>query len=235
MKAYQIVNFDNPLSMAYAQMSVSSFHCVKDVLEIEQVQCITPDTLLDLNLSKEKKRTPTECAALMSHYVLAQLRAKGEEFIVLEHDAFLKPGMENQFRLMLTKTKTRSAWMPGIAAECYTMFKEVAELFCYSVKNDNTHSHRGPVGMLHNAGMLYARTHKTRVIWPLYGETAKSVYGDTINLASKGKGIIVDSPVTQYVDLQAGVTIKREWNKHIGPKNNPNMWFGSLGGICGND
>lgn len=226
IKAYQIVDFNNPVSLSYCEYSVKSFNSVRDVLDIEQVQCTVPSTVPSyLNFDPNKKRTKTQEAVLASHYLLVKRLAAGEKFIILEHDAFLWPERVDIFRMMLTKLTTTVVWVSGIAVECYTMHQEVAKKYCELVENDKDHSFTGPMTIMHQAGNYYCNKVKTRVVWPLYGETGKLVFAENVGLASAGKGRMNDAPVTQYVNPKLGVTIERPGSR-INKKNNPNVHFG---------
>lgn len=226
MKAYQIVDFNNPVSVNYYKYSVSSFAPVKDLLDIEQVQCIVPATLpSNINFDPKKKRSDTEKAVLASHYMLIKRLAVGEKFIIMEHDAYLWPEKVELFRTMLDKISTTAVWISGIAVECYTMSQEVAKRYCELMENDSSHNRPGPMSILHTAGNDVCLTKNTRVVWPLYGETGKLVFAENVNLASAGKGKTNDAPVTQYVNLNAGVTVERK-NRPITKENNPNVFFG---------
>lgn len=226
IKAYQIVDFNNPISVDYYNYSVKSFEPVKHLIEIEQVQCTLPSTIPEyLKLDKSKKRSGTEEAVLTSHYLLVKRLANGEKFIVLEHDAYLWPDKVDMFKIMLNKIDTTAVWISGIAMECYTMNQQVAKIFCNFVETDFEHDHRGPMTILHQAGNVFCKENKSRVVWPLYGETGKLVFADNVNLASSGKGKMNPAPVTQYVNTKTGVTVERP-GRSINKKNNPNVHFG---------
>ena len=60
IQAYMNVDLNNPLAVKYHQLSLKSFECVKDIFNINVLQCITPDTLLDISFSDKKKRSPQE-------------------------------------------------------------------------------------------------------------------------------------------------------------------------------
>lgn len=226
IKAYQIVDFNNPISVDYFKYSVRSFNTVKDLVQIEQVQCTVPETIpSDVKLDPSKKRSRTEEAVLISHYLLIKRMANGERFIVLEHDAYLWPDKVDMFKIMLNKIDTTAVWISGIAMECYTMNQQVAKIFCDIVESDFNHEHRGPMTILHQAGNIFCKENKTRVVWPLYGETGKLVFADNVSLASSGKGKMNEAPVTQYVNTETGVTVERP-GRSINKKNNPNVHFG---------
>ena len=227
MNAYQIVDFDNPTSVQYYQYSVQSLRPVADLLNIEQVQCITPKTLPSGILGDDKKRSETEKAALVSQYLLIKRIAQGERLIVMEHDAYLRPGFEQTFRDAFVLIDQTALWVPGIACECYTMNQRVAQIFCDLFERDSQHGVRGPLAMMFEAGREYCKKVGGQVLWPLYAKENnnynKSCLASTPDDAHHGRGKILDAAITQHVDETAGVTIKR--NKQINRKNNPNVHF----------
>ena len=76
IEAYMGVDLNNPLAVKYNELSVKSFECVSDVLNINVIQCITPDTLFPhLTLSKHKDRSPQEIAHIHSTFRLELLVA----------------------------------------------------------------------------------------------------------------------------------------------------------------
>ena len=81
------VDLNNPLAVKYHQLSLKSFECVKDIFNINVLQCITPDTLLDISFSDKKKRSPQEEATICSQYRLIERISQGEKLFVMEHDA----------------------------------------------------------------------------------------------------------------------------------------------------
>lgn len=226
--AYQIVDFHNPISVQYMEYSRKSFECVKDILTIEPYQCFTPDTQpRNIDLSW-KKRTLTEQACLYTHYSLATRLKHEDRFIIMEHDAYLWPNKQQEFRELL-KLLNSVVWVVGIAAECYTMDQEVAKFFCNQVENDRSVNARGPLGHLFDAGNKFCRERESSLsaVWPVsWHETNvhnKLCVAKTCTEAHLGKGIVLDAPVTQNVKEDIGVTIKRK--KTISRKNNPNVHF----------
>lgn len=223
MRAYQILDFDNPLSVQYQQHSAQSLAPLSDLIQITPVQCTTPATLPTGLLYDKKKRTETEKAALVSHYNLVKRLAAGEEFIILEHDAYLWPDRESNFRFLFGHVHY-SMWNCGIAAECYTMNKEVAKIFCDMVENDSTHGYRGPLAIMHAAANKYANENKTNVVWIVGGATKQTCIASSCEEAFQKKGEVYDAPITQHVIENIGSTIKRN-GKTISRKANPNVFF----------
>lgn len=110
MLAYQIVDFDNPISVEYMKISQESFApAIKNgtLSEIRAVQCVTPKTLhehehqyefrpsvigIDGGWGNKKEQSPTEKSLKCSHFALIKKQSQTEEpFLILEHDAYLLP------------------------------------------------------------------------------------------------------------------------------------------------
>ena len=103
-KAKMICDFNNPISLAYANIAKKTWDEVENV-EVELWQCYTPETEIDApfsvpwgeysSASKYKKIkhkiTPTErcCLTSMFHW-WKHIADTGERVIVLEHDAFVR-------------------------------------------------------------------------------------------------------------------------------------------------
>ena len=224
MRAYQIMDFNNPLSVYYQQHSAQALAPLSDLIQIVPVQCTTPATMpADILLNDKKRRTDTEKAALISHYNLAKKLAQGEEFIILEHDAYLWPEREKDFRLLFEYVHC-PIWNCGIAAECYTTNKEVAKFFCELVENDHTHGYRGPLAIMHAAANKYGEKNKTNVVWIVEGLTNQTCVASSCNEALLKKGEVYDAPITQHVVEKTGSTIQRI-KKPISRSANPNVFF----------
>ena len=228
MDAYQIVDFDNPISVKHFEYSVRSLEPVSDLLNVKQVQCVTPSTLPVGLLSEEKDRSPTEKAALLSHYYLIKRIAEGEKLIILEHDVYLRPGFEDIFRKAFETYRSLPVWVPGIAVECYTISQAVAKRFCKLVESDRNHKMKGPMLLLHVAGDRECPAEGVNTMWPLSsrvdGRYNMSCLASCPQNGLDGKGVIVDAAITQHVYSTLGSTIKHN-KKSIEPESSPNIFF----------
>ena len=105
MKAYQIVDFDNPVSVSYSKISQDSFRPAIEkgyISEIIPVQAVTPKNLhkyedmfnWETDLTQisgyDKKITPTEKSGNISHWLLMKQASETDErFFIMEHDALM--------------------------------------------------------------------------------------------------------------------------------------------------
>lgn len=137
--AYQLVDFDNDKSMFYHERSIASFIDVTN-LNIIPIQCITPDELegweRDLEMTwmeysyaskyvsnnKRHKFTKTERCVAASHFMLWQKQLReADQFIIMEHDAYLRPHHVLAFRSEIKSLQLYGTWNRGLCAECYTI------------------------------------------------------------------------------------------------------------------
>ena len=205
------VDFNNPLAMAYCDVALKSFEPVKDVFEIEIVQCIRPDTFLDelKNIPNQDHSSPMELAALHTHYKQILRMAEGESFFHMEHDAYLRN--EEVFRMILSKYQQMPVAQLGMANEFYTMWPEVAQIYVNMILE---RPRKGPMGIFHDAGDEYSRQtdfNTSNFYWPA-SRRKKDAW---INKTGLGKNItgahfhpvkVLDSPVTQVCDDRFGGT-----------------------------
>ena len=108
MKAYQIVDLDNPVSVEYHEISKKSYQPAIDEGLIEDnipVQAITPSNGLEewedkFNWSKSLAQidtnngdgtiSPTERSGNISHWLMMKRQAESDErFLIMEHDSYL--------------------------------------------------------------------------------------------------------------------------------------------------
>lgn len=223
LKALQIADLTNPISLEYVEFSRQSLACVSDIIDLEPFQCITPKDLPDWIKDVNDGRSPTEKAALISHYTLMSRVADGEDILIMEHDAHLWPQHEQLFRQLLSKTEDFSVAIYGIAVECYRLSQSHAKMCCEMIKKESLNKRVGPLGLLHAADDKRGTKHKA--MWPLKGSQGKLCISDTVTSAFNGKGDIVDAPITQHVSSSLGVTIDSKKRPPINKQNNPNVFF----------
>jgi len=215
-----ILDFMNPVSRKYADFSVKSFESVSDVLTIEPFQCCTPRNPLGINFNSEKKRSKTELAILETYYLLFEQLSEGEKFIILEHDAYLRPDREDIFRKHLQEIDEYDVWNPGIAIECHTVKPHVAEQLCVTIYDDYNSSHRGAMSLMVTPNNL------TKVLYVKDGRTGESCISDTTRKAAKGDGESILAPITQCYDPNLGLTnVGRDVSEKYNPINQPQFAF----------
>lgn len=212
MKAYMIMDFDNPVSVAYSKMSIESFKPVEDLIEIIPIQCTKPKDLVwidevdqwgvgpmieieglkfsfwphQLLRSGDRDWTEIEKSVVASHLKL-WLKNEKKRFIIMEHDAYLLD--EQKFRKDFNTINDYGVWMPGIAMECYSLSNKFKEYIRWYIEDKkwNTFS-SGPMGYIEKLSREWKR------IFPKDGKK---------NLLNDGS----KAPVTQLYSKSLGITL----------------------------
>lgn len=235
----------NPIVHKYMKYALNSWKCVSDLFEIEVVQCVKPHQ--DLNhpleykdvqlgwksFNPDKGRSPQEIASLLSQYRYMNQIAEGEDLFIMEHDAYLKPDGEQEFRRVMGKFKQLLVCNVGIAMECYTCRPEVAKIFCELVENDYDHSYRGPMTFLHVACDMYSKQTNNKgrnVWWPKSGQKNETGLSNNVSSAHRNPMLTIPSPVTQIMDKRFGSTVTDRPNvdPNYHEKTHPNFEFVTL-------
>lgn len=238
---YIQADLKNPIVHKYLEHSLQSFECVSDVFEIKVIQCITPNEILhdDSNqiilrfedFDPTKNRSPQEIASLMSQYRLHRRLARGEKFFIMEHDAYLFPHGEAEFRRVLGKFDTLSVCNIGIAMECYTNCSEVSDMFCKSVEADFKHGLRGPMTILHHCADKFSQGNRIRNCWwPKEGMSNKTGLSHNVSTAFRNPMLTIEAPITQLIDSNQGSTVtdRPGVKPKYTPQSHPNFKFISL-------
>lgn len=138
-RAIMICDFNNPVSMAYANICKKTWDDVSNV-EVELWQCYTPKTELSAPFSipwgesssaskyknVEHKITPTErCCLTSMFYWWKHIAETGERVIILEHDAFVRDA--KKVEMLVDQIDKHDLWCIGIAAECITLSPRLAK------------------------------------------------------------------------------------------------------------
>lgn len=226
IKSYMQVDLNNELAVRYMNYALKSFERVKDIFEIEVVQCITPETLLpelkdNPNITvdpktqkKYRNRSPCEIASLHSNYRMIKRFAEGERFFVLEHDAYLRPEHEDVFRMVMSKWREMPIILLGTAFEFYTMQPYLAREWIKVLENG---TNLGPMGIAHQVGTHKVPGKFNNCYFPA------NRYKDPrwCNLTGVGKNtsmcyddpnVLLNSPITQIADERYGGTVTdRDW------------------------
>lgn len=214
MKTYSIRDNNSLLSKQYAEISEHSFKEI-DFLEIEPLQCITPETLTFFDWDESKRRSLTEKAILQTYEKLFERLSEGEKFLMLEHDAFLKE--RETFLDLWEYIDQVDVWNVGAAAECWTVSKRVAQNVLKHFKKDT--GGRGPLSKISSA---CKELEDLLIIFPSVG-TGKTVFansfaetnpniervlvdGEIIEKIQHPKKRWIHSPVTQICDEREGTT-----------------------------
>lgn len=243
VEGYIQANLKNPIVHKYLELSLKSFRPVSDVFNINIIQCMVPGEQLKThdghvilgqeNFNEEKKRSPQEIASIISQYRLMRRIANGERLFIMEHDAYLFPSEEPEFRRVMGKYDQLLVCNIGIAMECYTCHPEIAKRFCEWVENDYDHKMKGPMAILHKVIDEYAKEidNKVRnVWWPKKGQRNETGLSNTVTTAFTDPTLTIKAPITQMIDMSIGSTVTDR--KGVKPKytekSHPNFHFVTL-------
>jgi len=219
-RAVMICDFNNPISMAYANIAKKTWDDVENV-EVELWQCYTPKTEYSApfsipwgefsSASKYKtdkhKITPTERCCLQSmFYWWKHIADTGERVIILEHDAYVRD--VKKMNMLVDQIDEHDLWCAGIAAECITMSPRLARFAMDKWLDKMQIVDAGPLAelftLIHDWGnMLSKRNMKPKwTTWPTHH--MKNLLGRNIIVKSvDGKGLtsgrhgLQRAPVTQ--------------------------------------
>lgn len=229
-KAYMQVDFSNPLACKYMELSLRSFDRVLDIFEIHPIQCVTPDNLIEELKSTpywigspryiEKNWRPGEIGSFHSNYRMAKRLAAGEKFWVMEHDAYLRPEREKEFRDLVEKSNEKSCMLLGTATEIWTIKPAIAETWVNYILNEERLG--GTMTVLHKAVDRWATVTKNEnnsVYWPArrYKDprwVRLTGIGRSADEAHRDPNGFVHTPCTQLVDPTYGASIGDRNNKY---------------------
>lgn len=207
------VDLDNEVAVKYHEKALESFECVKDIFQIEVVQCVRPDTLLPelKDIPNQDYSSPMELAALHSHYKQIKKIASGYRCWVVEHDAYLRD--EETFRMIMSKYYQMPVAQIGMANEFYTMWPEVAQKYIDMIMN---RPRKGPMGMFHDAGDQFAREEGVsgnNIYWPARWKknsewVNKTGLAGSVTQAHNKPKKVINSPITQLIDERFGGTVQ---------------------------
>jgi len=227
MKAYMIMDFNNPVSVAYSKMSIESFKSVEDLIEIIPTQCVVPSDLKWIDKVDQFGVGPTleESVCGMElvywpHHVIrngnrpwsdpekccfashCKLWLKEEDrFIILEHDAYLTD--PEKFRKDFKQIDDYGIWMPGVAVECYSLSSDFQRyLIDYKMKKEQWNTVAGgPMGHILKIGKQWKSLHP------------KNGNKNLLNNNSK-------APVTQIYSKSLGITLDHQLEVEYAKKHN---------------
>jgi hypothetical protein len=175
MKAYMIVDFDNPVSMKYSEIARESWEIAhkRGLLSgIELYQCVTEQTLkkhrekynwqrslaqIDGGEKNSKQMTLSEIAGMSSHWDL--MRKQGEEterFFIMEHDAYLldvdvfEECMEFMYEHDIAYANL------GLYMSCYSYNRHAAGWFYDELTRNRLPINTGPYGVVERLYKNYA-------------------------------------------------------------------------------
>lgn len=258
MKVKQIVMTGDERSLKYAEISRESFKNLIDdgTLEFETFDAITPEHpdfeehvakyewLPSLaNIDKTKKpndHSPTEKAGMCSHWELMRQQGESEErFLIMEHDTYLWPQHEQEFRNLLGYIESKDICYAniGLFMGCYSFSTHCARWQYELLHEQRFWINGGPYGILERLFKNYIHHYLEKrdylgkeniVIHPWTGcDTlyfGRDIYSAYNTHDPNPKEDAVPNPTTQVVSKTLCVTqdhhgyidrhIEQPWTRH---------------------
>jgi len=225
INAFMQIDLDNPIAVAYSELALRSFEPVKDIFNIEVVQCITPQTYLpSLSHLVWKHKTPSEIASFHSTYRMLKRIEHGEKLWIMEHDAYLIPENEATFRKVLGKYEQLAVAVVGMATECFTANAEVARIYCENVERGRAYGNMSNLHKSTNRWASNCRNRMNNVYWPLDWKKSsdwvrKMGIACNVDDARHDPLGIEDAPVAQLIDPLVGSSLPDRKDKQKAKKN----------------
>ena len=244
MKAYMIADLNNPVSVRYTEIALESWS-KQDLLDIEVIQCYTPDTISELEslynwkpllhgMQKGKMSSPSERAGDISHWQLIKKRAESRErFYVMEHDSYLLDADEFKRQFDFTMEHGLSYANHGLFMSCYS-FSRVAAIYIHDLLiNQAFPLNGGPYGCVERLVKTYLSNNREnwgRYTWMCHhsnaqhvnvGRTSEELF-QTYNFPAKTSPFKLAS--TQVISKSFGITQQHDgmkkdpWERHQGFK-----------------
>lgn len=223
--AYMQLDFDNPIAVAYSKLALQSFEPVKDIFNIEVVQCITPQTYLpELSHLTWNKKTPSEVASFHSTYRMLKRIEQGEKLWIMEHDAYLIPEHEDTFRKVLGKYEELAVVVVGMATECFTASPDVARIYCENVERGRAYGNMSNLHKSTNRWASNCRNRRNCVYWPLDWKKSdewvrRMGIACNVDNAHRNPIGIEKAPVAQLIDPKVGSSLPDRKDKQKAKKN----------------
>ena len=235
MKAYMIADLNNPTSVKYTEIALESWR-KQNILDIEVVQCYTPDTISELEplynwqpllqkMQLQSISTPSERAGDISHWRMIRNRTQSRErFYVMEHDSYLLDPDEFKRQIDFTMEHGLDYANHGLFMSCYSFSRRCALFMHDLLVNQAFPLNGGPYGCVERLVKTYL-THKNKndrdYTWMTHygdcyhvnvGSTATELR-NTYNFHCK-----TDSPFklasTQVISKSFGITQEHEGMKY---------------------
>jgi len=239
MKAYMIADLNNPVSVRYTEIALESWS-KQDILDIEVIQCYTPDTIADLEplynwkpllhgMQRGKMSSPSERAGDISHWQLIKKMAETKErFYIMEHDSYLLNADEFKRQFDFTMKNGLVYTNSGLFMSCYTLSTNAAIHIHDLLVNQNFPLNGGPYGCMERlvkTYLAYYHNHNGKPTWichhpnPPYvnmGRTAPELATTYNKDALLKHGSPFKLASTQVISKSLGIT-----QEHVGIKKNP--------------
>ena len=242
MKAYMIADLNNPISVKYTEIALESWQ-KQDILDIEVIQCYTPDTISELEplynwqplrhkMQRGLNSSPSERAGDISHWQLIKKRAESKErFYVMEHDSYLEDADEFKKQHDFSMEHGLDWANHGLFMSCYSLSRRCAIYMNDLLLNKEFPLNGGPFGCMERLVKTYLSHNPINSEYTFmchYGNTDKIGHGTTAKELHKVYNSRFERPTkftrasTQVISKSFGITQTHEgmeqkpWERHWG-------------------
>lgn len=232
-----IADLNNPTSVKYTEIALESWS-KQNLLDIEVIQCYTPDTIAELEplynwkpllhkMQRGNESSKTERAGDITHWQLIKKRAESRSrFFVLEHDSYLEHPDEFERQFDFTMEHGLDYANFGLFMSCYSFSRRCAIYMNDLLLNQGFPLNGGPYGCVERLVKTYLShdgkgqnrqytfmTHHPNTECVSVGKTAKELY-EVYNFHGTNCNFVRSS--TQVISKSWGIT-----QEHDGMKTKP--------------
>lgn len=238
-----IADLNNPTSVKYTEIALESWS-KQNLLDIEVIQCYTPDTIAELEplynwkpllhkMQEGKDSSKSERAGDITHWQLIKKRAESRErFFVMEHDSYLEDVDEFKRQIDFTMEHGLDWANLGLFMSCYSFSRRAALYMNDLLLKHEFPLNGGPFGCVERLVKTYLSAdgkgqnreytfmcHHPNTECISAGKTAKELY-EVYNF--HGTNCRFTRATTQVISKSMGIT-----QDHVGMKGSPeNRWPG---------
>ena len=232
-----IADLNNPTSVKYTEIALESWS-KQNLLDIEVIQCYTPDTIAELEplynwkpllhkMQSGNESSKTERAGDITHWQLIKKRAESRErFFVMEHDSYLEDPDEFKRQMDFTMEHGLDWANLGLFMSCYSFSRRAALYMNDLLLKHEFPLNGGPFGCVERLVKTYLSAdgkgqnreytfmcHHPNTECISAGKTAKELY-EVYNF--HGTNCKFTRATTQVISRSMGIT-----QDHVGMKGKP--------------
>lgn len=248
MKAYMIADLNNPTSVKYTEIALESWQ-KQDLLDIEVIQCYTPDTISELEplynwqtlrqvMQLGKESSKSERAGDITHWQLIKKRTESmDRFYVMEHDSYLEDPDEFKYQFDFTMEHGLDWANHGLFMSCYSFSRRCAIYMDDLLLNRGFPLNGGPYGCVERMVKTYLdhknNNNRKYTFMTHYGDCTNVGVGSTAielrdiyNFRCKRDDPPFKRASTQVISKSLGIT-----QIHDGMDKYENPWQRAKGGF----
>ena len=231
-----IADLNNPTSVKYTEIALESW-TQQTLLDIEVIQCYTPDTISELEplynwkplkhtMQNGNQSSKSERAGDITHWQLIKKRSESmERFFVMEHDSYLEDPEEFKRQFDFTMEHGLDWANLGLYMSCYSFSRRCALYMNNLLLNQEFPLNGGPFGCTERLVKTYLSSknnNNRKYTWMIHhpntdcisaGNTSKGLY-EAYNF--HGTNCQFTRATTQVISESLGIT-----QDHVGMKIRP--------------